>query len=305
MAHEMPNKIAAVVVTYFPQLEALERLLDQLEQQADLIVVVDNGSKEDAIATIEKRVGPAFHLIRLQSNLGIATAQNKGVVWAREQNADYVILFDQDSNPGPSMLGNLLSAIEERIAAGDKVACVGPRYLDERQQNPVPFIRIEGLKFERCQCATNDAVVPVDYLIASGCLIPVKVLEQVGGMREDLFIDYVDIEWGLRARRFGFQSYGVCGARMSHSLGDSPIRFMGRQSPLHSPLRHYYHFRNAVILYRENWVPTNWKLVDGWRLLLKYGFYSMFAAPRMQHWWMMTLGVWHGLLRKSGKLDMK
>jgi len=122
-------------------------------------------------------------------------------------------------------------------------------------------------------------------------------------MREDLFIDYVDIEWGLRARHQGFQSYGVCSAYMRHSLGDHPINFFGKNIPLHSPLRHYYHFRNAVLLYREAWVPLNWKLVDGWRLCLKYVFYSLFAKPRMAHWRMMTLGLWHGLKGKTGKLE--
>lgn len=57
-----------------------------------------------------------------------------------------------------------------------------------------------------------------------------------------------------------------------------------------------------VLLYKEPWVPLNWKLVDGWRLCLKYVFYSLFAKPRMAHWRMMTLGVWHGLAGKAGKL---
>lgn len=299
------KNVVAVIVTYEPAIPDLSRLLGALTLQVEACIVIDNGSSNGAVAAIQNFCRGNVFLVPLERNYGIAYAQNRGIAKAKELGAEYVLLSDQDSVPAPNMVGTLLSVIEKRISAGDKVACVGPRYLDERQQNPVPFIRIDGLRLKRCSCASENAVVPVDYLIASGCLIPVSVLDRVKGMREDLFIDYVDIEWGLRARRLGFQSYGVCGARMSHSLGDKPIRFMGRQIPLHSPLRHYYHFRNAVLLYRENWIPTNWKLVDGWRLLLKYGFYSMFAVPRVRHWWMMTLGVWHGLRRKSGKLHVK
>jgi rhamnosyltransferase len=237
-------------------------------------------------------------LLRLGENRGIADAQNVGIQWARNREAEFVLLMDQDSIPAPDMAEKLISAISEQPSP----AAAGPRYLDERQDNPPPFIRVRGLRLERCACSTEESVVPVDYLIASGCLIPMSVLDKVGGMRNDLFIDYVDIEWGLRARRHGFQSYGVCSAHMQHSLGENPIKFFSKNIPLHSPLRHYYHFRNALLLYKEPWVPLNWKLVDGWRLCLKYVFYSLFAKPCMAHWRMMTLGVWHGLAGKTGKL---
>jgi rhamnosyltransferase len=119
-------------------------------------------------------------------------------------------------------------------------------------------------------------------------------------MREDLFIDYIDIEWGLRAKAKGFQSFGVCDAEMYHSLGEEPISLLGKKFPNHSPLRHYYHFRNAIHLYKESWVPLNWKLVDGWKLLQKFGFYSLFGKPRRDHFMMMSRGLLHGLLGKSG-----
>lgn len=294
-------KIVAVVVSYQPKLEGLGALFAALASQVDTVVVVDNGSDGHFGSWLEK-YHPSVHGIFWGFNAGVATAQNVGVDWARRQGADYVVLFDQDSLPAPDMVHYLINAVQAKQAAGCKVAAVGPRYLDERQDNPPPFIRVHGLKLLRQVCDKSNSIVEVDYLISSGCLIPVSSLDCVGVMRESLFIDYVDIEWGLRAHHHGFQSYGVCSAHMQHSLGDQPINFFGKSIPLHSPLRHYYHFRNALLLYREAWVPLNWKLVDGWRLCLKYFFYSMFAKPRMAHWHMMTLGVWHGLMGKTGKI---
>jgi len=181
------------------------------------------------------------------------------------------------------------------------VAAVGPCYLDERQNNPPPFIRFKGLKLERQIYTEENPVVEVDYLIASGCLISVPAIAAVGGMREELFIDYVDIEWGLRARYSGYKLFGSFAALMSHSLGDEPIGFFGKKFPARSPLRHYYLFRNAVWLYTQPWPPLNWKLIDAWRLILKFGFYALFAAPRLQQLKMMSLGLWHGLRGKAGK----
>ena len=291
--------IVAVVVTYQPTLDALKQLLDALVPQVTSVVVVDNGSLSNLAAWNSSRGMQAVKLLLLGKNLGIAAAQNAGIQWAQNNRAEYVLLMDQDSIPAPNMVEKLVSAIYKQALP----AAAGPRYLDERQDNPPPFLRIRGLHLERCVCSVEESIVPVDYLISSGCLIPMSVLNKVGGMREDFFIDYVDIEWGLRARHHGFQSYGVCAAHMQHSLGDHPISFFGKSIPLHSPLRHYYHFRNALLLYKEPWVPFNWKLVDGWRLCLKYVFYSLFAKPRLVHWHMMTLGAWYGLMGKAGKFE--
>jgi rhamnosyltransferase len=291
--------IVAVVVAYQPALEVLAQLLDALVTQVASVVVVDNGSPIDLAAWTCERGTHAVEVLRLGENLGVAAAQNVGIQWARDRGAGFVLLMDQDSIPSASMVENLVAALAEQPSP----AAVGPRYQDERQNNPPPFIRIQGLRLERCACSTEACVTPVDYLISSGCLIPMPVLDKVGGMRKDLFVDYVDIEWGLRARYHGFQSYGVCSAHMQHHLGEIPIAFFGKNIPLHSPLRHYYHFRNAVLLYREAWVPLNWKLVDGWRLFLKYAFYSLFAKPRLSHLRMMTLGVLHGFKGKSGRFE--
>lgn len=290
-------RIVAIVVTYQPSLDILANLLDLLAPQISSVVVVDNGSHADLAAWNNERDTHTVELLQLGENLGIAAAQNIGIQWARDREAEFVLLMDQDSIPSPNMVEKLMSVISKQSLP----AAAGPRYMDDRQNNPPPFIRVRGLSLNRCACTTEKSVVLVDYLIASGCLIPMSILDKVGVMREDLFIDYVDIEWGLRASHYNFQSYGVCAAHMQHSLGDHPIKFMGKSIPLHSPLRHYYHFRNAVLLYKEPWVPLNWKLVDGWRLCLKYVFYSIFANPRIAHWHMMTLGVWHGLIGKSGK----
>ncbi len=295
--------VFAVVVSFHPDLSVLGRLLDALQHQVNGIVVVDNGSPATFQEWLKSfHVSIPLRLLALGENRGIASAQNVGIDYAREQGAEFVILFDHDSNPAPDMVARLLAVVEAKRLEGVAVGGVGPRYLDERQDNPPPFIQVNGLRVERQPCCSDDSVVEVSYLIASGCLIPLRTLEVVGNMHEELFIDYVDIEWGLRAASKGFTSFGACGAKMAHDLGDEPIRFMGKSYPQHSPLRHYYHFRNAVWLYRRNWVPFNWKVADGWRLLLKYGFYTLFAKPRYRQWLMMSKGVWHGVTGKMGQL---
>lgn len=298
------GSVWAVVVTYHPELTKLEGLLGSLATQVNGVVVVDNGSSEAVLSCLNDRHYPVpLKLIALGDNKGIAAAQNAGIQYVLHQQAEYIILFDHDSHPEGDLVAKLKTVAEVKRTAGVKLAAVGPRYLDERQDNPPPFIQVRGLKVERQPCVTCDSVVEVDYLIASGCLIPVDTLVSVGVKEESLFIDYVDIEWGLRAKDKGFQSFGACAALMKHDLGDDPFVFFGKRYPNHSPLRHYYHFRNATWMYRQGWLPLHWKLADGWRLLLKYGFYTLFAKPRHKHWWMMSKGVWHGLTGRMGRLN--
>ena len=295
--------VACVVVTYNPDPVRLRQLLDAVLPQVNDVRLIDNGSGGEALACLRGLCDARLQLVELGDNKGIAAAMNVGIAAARAAGCSHVLLLDHDSVPAPSMVADLLQALAIVQPDGrGGIAAVGPRYLDERQDNPPPFIRVRGLRVQRCPCPTPDTIVEVDYLISSGSLIPSATFDAVGGMAEELFIDYVDIEWGLRARRLGFQSYGVCAARMAHDLGDAPIEFMGRRLPVHSPLRHYYHFRNAVWLYRSADLPLYWKCADGWRLLLKYGFYTLFGRPRSEHFRMMSRGVFDGLRGRMGRL---
>ena len=282
MLNGRSEMLVAIVVTYEPEPDALKALLGSVISQVDAVVVVDNGSKEDVAQWIRGWVGDAAVYLPLYRNLGIATAQNEGIKWAKAQGASHVLFFDQDSRPSPDMVQRLLDASTAKASQGCLVAAVGPRYIDGRQHNPPPFIRICGLRLQRLDCAYED-VVAVDYLISSGSLISMATLEVVGGMAGPFFIDYVDIEWGLRAGQLGFESFGVCSATMGHTLGENPVLFLGRLAPVHSPVRHYYYFRNAVYMYCWMRLPRNWKIVDGYRLVLKFFFYALITKPRSQH----------------------
>lgn len=294
--------IYAVVVTYNPDLRKVDLLFSKLLSQVTGLIVVDNGSSQEVVRWLgSQMISIEYEVIELEQNQGIATAQNIGIQHAKADGATHVVLFDHDSDPNADMVAKLLNAIKHEQAKGTKVAAAGPRFVDLRQKSLPPFVRVEGFQLKTITC-TCQGVLKVDYLIASGCLIPMQTLEKVGCMKDELFIDYVDIEWGLRAKSLGFQSLGVCDAHMGHSLGDTTIQFRGKVHPLHRPTRHYYHFRNAIKLYKQSDVPFNWKVADSRRLLRQYIFYSLFAKPRFRHWWMMTKGIWHGVIDKSHRM---
>lgn len=290
-------KIAAVVVAFHPDLERLQEQFAALLPQVACVVVVNNGADDAVPMWTQQWSVDQVHCISLSHNMGIAHAQNQGIEWATSVGASHVLLMDHDSVPATNMVSQLMSALASLPLAG----AVGPCYTDPRRGRKTnPFIRTVGLRQIRLSCKSHEPVLEVDHVIASGCLIPMAVLAHVGWMREDLFIDWVDVEWCLRAHFSGHSVYGVCAAHLEHRLGEEPMRFFGRDYLTHSPRRHYFQTRNALLLYREPWVPLKWKLVSAARLVLKMGFYVLVTAPRMQHLKNIAFGFLHGLLGRTG-----
>lgn len=297
-APEGDPRICGIIVTYNPDLGTLERLLDSVMPQVSNLVIVDNGSSVNLGDLADRH---EIALLPLGDNFGIARAQNIGIEFARDCLATYVLLLDQDSIPAPDMVSRLVAAARHLEQTCQPYAAVGPTYVDHRQGEAAPFVYLKGLSLKRRPCPASGGLVEADFLIASGSLMPLHSLDAVGGMIEELFIDYVDIEWGLRARQNGLKSYGVCDALMEHALGDSWIPYKGRQIPLHSPLRHYYHVRNAIWLARRPWISAAWVVVLLWRVIRQFAFFSVFAPQRRAHARLMSLGIWHGIRGRMGR----
>ena len=70
----------AVTVTHNPQFDLLRSQLESLEKQC-LTVLVDNHSEDDSLRPIRQYCDSSSHvtLIALDSNSGIANAQNTGI----------------------------------------------------------------------------------------------------------------------------------------------------------------------------------------------------------------------------------
>lgn len=289
---------AAIIVTYQPDGAALQTLLARLQPQVATVLVLDNAS------TVPLPPLPAqVQYTALPDNLGLAHAQNLGIAQARQQGCSHVLLLDQDSLPAPDMVAQLLAALIRLENAGLPVAAVGPAYEDARTGELRPFVRFRwhGVWHEPPkpgQCLMTD------LLIASGSLIPLERLQQVGLMEAGLFIDNIDLEWGFRAQQQGLQLYGVSDARMVQRIGETVSRFwLGRMRTLyrHAPVRQYYQTRNRLRLYRRAYVPRAWVVQDILRLGFKLMAFSFFIQPRLLHMQMFYRGIRDGVTDRSGK----
>lgn len=304
VARERQNdRIVAIIVTFHPNPMALRRLVDSLAPQVDGLVVADNGSDGVARSCLVELPSPFASYLDMGENRGVADALNQGIEAAFASGATHVMLFDQDSLPAEDMTTQLMSAYRRLESRGCRVATVGPQYVDPQSGYVSPFVATKGLWLRTVKAPTPSTPVEADFLITSGSLISRESWIAIGPMAGPMFIDYVDIEWGLRAKSKGFGSYGVPAVRLSHSLGDRRMNFLGLPVPLHSPLRHYYQIRNPLWLYRQPWIALNWKLVDGFRLLLRFAFHAVFVPSRTANIRYMLRGLLDGLTGRQGRLE--
>jgi rhamnosyltransferase len=288
--------IHAVIVAYQPEEDRLLDALRAVLPQVAAAVIVDNGGPSSRVSGLIRGMDRCT-LLPMNGNTGVATAQNAGIRHALSAGAEAVLLLDDDSVAGERMVDRLAAAIR----SGGKVAAAGPRFVEEKSGAESKFIRYGTLGSVRLDCANEGAVLETDMLIASGCLIPADVLRDVGLMDDALFIDHVDTDWCMRARARGYRLLGVCGARLSHRLGDQPSwTVAGRRIFFRSPDRHYYFFRNSMLLYRRPHVPTGWMAGDAIKLCALAVAIAAGCPPRGEHMAAIASGIAHGLRGRMG-----
>ena len=287
--------IAAVVISYGPT-TATAALLSALVGQVDRVIVVDNGSAPAALALIAR---PDVTLIELKENTGIAHAQNVGIEKARELGASHVLLMDQDSLPAPDMVATLRVVCE----ANPQAAAVGP-YIGQASGAHDDLVYVDRRWGPRRAGAfeLEKDVVTAAFLLASGCLIPISVLAEIGPMNESYFIDHVDLEWCLRARNAGYEVLVATQAKLDHALGDEMIRLPGRRQPVHrhGPIRCYYLSRNTIFLMRSGLLKPAWKLGYLFWLTKFSAYHCLLADQRRRRAHFIFRGISDALRGRGG-----
>ena len=299
-------KVHALIVTFNPELNVLRFEIGLLAPQVEKIWMVDNASSQSLAGWVDALgLNDKLHLVQMPANLGLGAAQNTGIRMARAAGASHVLILDQDSEPMPDMVARLLAASDRLQSAGVRVAAVAPVYADSATGPASGFVRLGWLDFKKQTALPGQEVVEADFVISSGSLVAVSVLDDIGPMDESLFIDHVDTEWCLRAQSKGYKLFGVPAARMVHTLGDRRTRIWflrWRNVPYHSPFRYYYILRNSLLMQRRPYMPLKWRVAELIRCCRVVCFYGLFAPQRRACLRMMWRGIVDGLRGVSGPM---
>lgn len=291
----MPPKknstIAAIVITYFPDAEFPQRLRVLLDQFPE-VIIVDNGSQGESLQMLLQLPESNTTLIRNAANEGIAAALNQGVTYATDKGHACVVTFDQDTLIQADFLVNLLHGWNE---LGNPIAIIGNNYLDNHRSRT------------RYSATTNQPCAEVTTVISSGMFFPLSLTNEIGGFLDELFIDGVDHEFCLRARKHGYKVWLLLKPAMRHEIGRPMAtgnRLLRRFLPYnHPPFRKYYIARNTLHNIRVYWKQEPlWCIKRIGALILKLIAASL-HAQRREHLKALLKGMADGVHNRPGKQD--
>lgn len=204
-------KILAVVVTYYPEENLLNKNINAFIEYVDKVLIWENTPDNEKLSyrfIYDEKIEYCGDGIN-----SISHALNYAWHYAKNNRYDYLLTMDQDS-----VFENfqyLKRYGEEHL--GEKVL-LGPCY-----------------NSDSCVLSKNNTAIKTETLLTSGTLLNIAVLDDLGGYDEQLAIDGIDTDLCLRANRMGIYSYKVENCNLIHRLGKPQVKYLfGKQFLLSS-----------------------------------------------------------------------
>jgi GT2 family glycosyltransferase len=245
---------SVVVVTYNTldlTRDCLQSVVADCARIADLIeiIVVDNASTDGTAALVCEQF-PQVRLIVNETNLGFSRGNNVGM---KAAGGRYLLLLNSDTHVQAGALSILLEFMDAHPEAG---AC-GPMLLNEDGSlqpsgHPLPSFWSVALGMTRIYRLWKsdlyiqpgrdyNQVAQVGEVSGAAIMVRREVYQQVGGLDENFFAYYEDVDWCKRIGQAGYEIYYVPTARVMHcwrgtSLGISGQSYRAGQRSL----RYYF-----------------------------------------------------------------
>lgn len=230
------DDITIIIVTYHPNESFYEHATALLDQFKSIIIVDNSGP---GVFQTERLASDKIHVNLNNRNMGLGAALNIGCEKALTLNFRWAVTLDQDTQLSPDYLSEMKSAWTE---CDQKPRILGCNYLN---------ISRSSYKFRPSK---TPVVRPKKTVITSGCLTHLPTWALLGKFRADYFIDSIDHEFCLRARRSGYCVAVNHQHLMEHVIGEHAEyhRYFRWLSPYtHSPWRTYTRTRNTVTTMKD------------------------------------------------------
>ncbi len=258
-------KIAAVVILYHPSIDIISNIQSYYNYVEEVFVFDNSETKlfeQDRFSTLSKI--QYYHDFQ---NKGIAIRLNTACELAMKDGYQWLLTMDQDTSFSEEAIKNYLKCFED-FEGKDKVAGFGTNFKKEK----VTTI---------ASCQSKN----VDRLITSGMLLNLSLYNKIGDFDESLFIDLVDNDYCIAAKKLGYSLIEFSHIYITHNLGREVYRssikslfLIKKNKIIHSPLRCYYMYRNMLYIkekYKGSniWLAENIKssVISHIRVCILYG----------------------------------
>ncbi len=238
-------ELSVVIVSYNSgkTLPACLKSIEATVSRSHEVIVVDNGSSDGSLERVRADF-PGVQVVEGAANRGYAAANNSGLGRAR---GAWAALVNPDIELLPDALDRLISTLE----ATPQLAAAGPA-LVWPEGEPQPYshggdpspayllqralTRLAGRSLHRW---AGGPTRTVDW-VSGACLVARRsALEQVGGLDEDFFLYFEDVDLGRRLRQRGWRIAFVPSATAVHHSRPSYADRKRRERYQRSLLRYY------------------------------------------------------------------
>lgn len=220
-------------------------------------IVVDNGSTDGSLEAIQNAF-KSIHLIANSENLGFAEGNNVGIRYALQNEADYILLLNNDTEVEPDLLDAFVQGFDKNPEAGilgAKILLFGQRdTMDHwgghwnRQSAQFDLV---GLRQKDGPSTSQN----IDYVCGAALIARRSVFETIGLLEPRFFLIWEESDFCFRARKAGYLTMTCPEARIYHKVSAS---FVGK------PHSTYFWWRNRLL-----WIERNCSQAEKVQLYLK------------------------------------
>ena len=297
--------ITAIIVTYNRK-KLLERCLSAITTQTrrpDAVLVIDNASTDGTPAWLHKWMPlhlPQATLIALDQNTGGAGGFAAGMKLAFENGAEWVWMMDDDAEPHPEALEQLMRvATDPSHVYGSLAVCGDETSWLTTVLNP-PLGEVE-----RPEDVPEHA--EVQSLPFLGFLIHRDLVARIGLPDTGYFIAADDVEYCVRAQRAGAKIIMASRSRIEHPKSRPyKVKVLGRTLTCLAlpPWKRYYDTRNRLLIARRHYgIKLFTQTIPGSLVRL---FAALWQEPdRPAQLRAFCAGFWDGLWGIKGKRHEK
>ncbi len=292
--------IIGIIVSYQPNIEDLVRNINDVLEQVDSLLLIENGSSDHIQTQITSHLNDKKIKIFLEDkNLGLAKAQNIGILKGLELGGDYFLFLDDDSRLTKGSVGEL----KQEFEVNPKLGIAACNIIHENSSKEQKYwIKTKWFYKRMGFTSLIRKLENVNTVISSGSLVSREVIEKCGLMREDYFIDYIDIEYCLRVRANSFTISVIRSAELRHKLGNTKSIQVGKLAfhpTNHNPERRYYMIRNRIWTWKLYALPfPGWFLIDLGNFFVDNMRVFIFENNKFQNFIEFSKGLKNGILKK-------
>jgi GT2 family glycosyltransferase len=202
----------------------LRSLLDSRYPDLE-VIVVDNASTDGSRELIEEAF-PTVRIVANAENLGYAAGANAGLARVLDEDGDFALLMNNDTEIDPGAVAALVATAR----SNPRAAFVGPLiYYHDRPDvvwsagGRVSYWSggIEHLGIRERDRGQFEGVREVDYATACAVLVAVAPLREIGFMDTGYFMYNEDTDWCVRASRMGYAVLVEPRAKVWHKVSMS------------------------------------------------------------------------------------